>query len=121
MLKTSPFDAVHRQLDARFGEYAGWSLPADFGDPEAEAQAMAEHCAVVDLSSFGRTYLQGNPAKEVLNGVFTQKTGNFAGDSWVWAKGTFEGESVLCRVIRLNGTFIVLTPPEKTQIIQKTL
>ena len=62
MLKKSPFEAVHRQLDARFGEYAGWSLPADYGDPQTEARAIAEHCALVDLSSFGRLYLQGRHA-----------------------------------------------------------
>lgn len=121
MLKTSPFDAVHRQLDARFKDYAGWSLPADFGDIEAESQAMNSHCAVVDLCSFGRLYVKGGPAKEVLSGVFTEKTGNFVADSWVWAKGTFDGEPVLCRVARLNGDYIVLTPPEKTEAVKKGL
>ena len=98
MLKKSPFEAVHRQLDARFGEYAGWSLPADYGDSQAEAKAIAEHCALVDLSSFGRIYLQGDSVKELLNGVFTEKSGNFAVDSWVWAKGAFDGGDVTCRV-----------------------
>ena len=121
MLKTSPFDSVHRQLDARFSEYAGWSLPADFGDPQVEAQAISEHCAVVDLCSFGRIYLKGDPTKEVLNGVFSEKSGKFCADSWVWAKGSFDGEDILCRVVRINGDYIVLTPPEKTLIVQKTL
>ena len=87
MLKTSPFDAIHRQLGARFREYGGWSLPADFGNPQAELLAIEQHCAVVDLSSFGRIYLQGEHAKEILNSVFTQKSGSFTLDSWVWARG----------------------------------
>ncbi len=121
MLKVSPFDSVHRQLDARFGEYAGWSLPADFGDPQAELQAIDAHCAVVDLCSFGRLYLKGDRTKEILNGVFPEKSGSFVADSWAWAKGTFDGEEIVCRVLRLNGDFIVLTCPEKTQIVQKKL
>lgn len=121
MLKTSPFDAVHRQLDARFGNYAGWSLPADFGDAAVEAKAISEHCAVVDLSHFGRISLEGNGVKQVLNGVFKQKSGSFAADMWVWAKGFFNGNEVLCRVVRLNGSFIVLTPPEMLPTVQKTL
>jgi len=121
MLKSSPFESVHRQLDARFGEYAGWSLPADFGDPKAESHAIHELCAVVDLSSFGRIYLKGGSTKDILNGVFQQKSGSFAEDSWVWAKGVFDGDQVLCRVLRLNGDFVVLTHPEKTQKLYKTL
>ena len=121
MLKTSPFDSVHRQLGARFSEYAGWSLPADFGNPQAESQAISEHCAVVDLCSFGRLSLKGDRAKEVLSGVFSEKSGRFSADSWVWAKGTFDGSDVLCRVVRLNGDFIILTPPESIETVKKTL
>ena len=121
MLKSSPFDSVHRQLDARFGEYAGWSLPADFGDPQAELQAISEHCAVVDLCSFGRLYLKGDRAKEILSGIFPKKSGSFVADSWVWAKGDFDGDEVLCRVVRINSDFIVLTRPEKAEIVKKRL
>jgi len=121
MLKTSPFESVHRQLDARFGDYAGWSLPADYGDPKVEAQAINEHCAVVDLCSFGRISLKGAGAKDVLGTVFTEKSGPFGADSWVWARGTFDETDVLCRVVRLNGDFTVLTPPEKVESVQKTL
>ena len=121
MLKTSPFDSVHRQLDARFGDYAGWSLPADFGDHQAEARAIDEHCAVVDLCSFGRVYLKGGNAKDVLNSVFTEKSGGFVADSWVWAKGSFDGGNVLCRTVRINGDFIVLTPPESKETVKKTI
>ena len=121
MLKKSPFEPVHRQLDARFGEYSGWSLPADYGDLKAESQAIDEHCAVVDLCSFGRVYLKGDKTKDVLGSVFTEKSGSFVADSWVWAKGAFDGADILCRVVRINGDFIVLTPPEKVESVKKTL
>lgn len=121
MLKTSPFDAIHRRLGARFGKYGGWSLPADFGDPQAESLAIEQHCAVVDLSSFGRLTLAGNRTKEVINGVFTQKSASLPMDSWVWAKRVFDGEEIVCRIVRLNSTFTVLTPPEKLKTVKTTL
>ena len=121
MLKISPFESVHRQLDARFGEFAGWSLPADFGDRQAESKAIHEHCAVVDLCSFGRLSLKGDQTKEVLNGVFPEKSGSFVADSWAWAKGAFDGGDVFCRVVRINGDFIVLTPPKSRETVKKTL
>lgn len=121
MLKSSPFESVHRQLNARFGEFSGWSLPADFGDPQAETSAIQQHCAAVDLSSFGRICLKGEKTKDVLNSVFPHKSGSFPADSWVWAKGAFGGADVLCRVLRLNGDFFVLTPPEKTQTVCQML
>ncbi len=120
-MKTSPFDPVHRQLDANFGEYAGWSLPADFGDPQVETEAIHSHCAVVDLCSFGRIYLKGDKTRDVLSNVFTEKSGSFSADSWVWVRGAFAGADVLCRVVRINSDFIVLTPPEQTETVKKSL
>lgn len=114
MLKTSPFDSVHRQMDARFGEYAGWSLPADFGDPTAESDAIAGHCAVVDLCSFGRISIKGAGAVDVLDRVFSEKSGKYLDETWVWAKADIAGE-VLCRVIRINGELMVVTEPESVE------
>lgn len=120
MLKSSPFESVHRQLDARFGEYAGWSLPADFGDPTAEADAITSHCAVVDLCSFGRIIVKGTGAADVLDRVFSEKSGSYLDETWVWVKGDVSGE-VICRVVRMNGDLIVMTPPEKTENVYEAL
>jgi aminomethyltransferase len=120
MLKMSPFDAVHRSLEAHFGEYAGWSLPADFGDPAAEAAALAGHCAVVDLCSFGRIAVKGAQAAAVMEAVFSEKSGKFLAETWVWAKGERLGD-VLCRVVRINGDWIVVTEPESTKIVLEAL
>ncbi len=102
---------MHRQLDANFGEYAGWSLPADFGDVAAEAAALAGHCAVVDLCSFGRISVKGTGAADVLDAVFSEKSGKILDETWVWVKGDIDG-AVLCRVVRINGELIVVTEPE---------
>jgi aminomethyltransferase len=119
-MKTSPFDSVHRTLGANFGEYAGWSLPADFGDPAGEADAVANHCAVVDLCSFGRIQVKGPGAKEAIEAVFSEKSGKILDETWVWVKGDIGGE-VICRVIRINGEIIVMTLPEQIEIVLNAL
>ena len=120
MLKTSPFDSVHRTLDANFGEYAGWSLPADFGDVTAEAEALAGHCAVVDLCSFGRISVKGSGASDVLDAVFSEKSGKILDETWVWVKGDIDGV-VIGRVVRINGELIVMTEPQQAEKVFQAL
>lgn len=69
MAKVSPFETVHKQLGARFGEFDGWTLPADFGDVQVETEALRSHCAVVDLSSFGRLSIKGSGAAAFASGL----------------------------------------------------
>jgi glycine cleavage system aminomethyltransferase T len=122
MLYSSPFEQVHRQLGARFHTYDGWSLPADFGNTEAESDALSSHCAVVDLCSFGRLQARGSGVKEVLNRVFTEKSRGINTDSWVWAKTrTLDERDALCRIVRTNGDFLLLTHPSETKAVCDTL
>ena len=113
MAKISPFDAVHRQMGARFAEFDGWTLPADFGDVQAEADALQSHCAVVDLSSFGRLSIKGGPIAafigELLDG------GKVHDGRWTWATLVKAGMHLPCRIARLNGEAIIFTPPGTDQ------
>ena len=119
---SSPFEQVHRQLGARFDTFDGWSLPADFGNAEAESDALNNHCAVLDLCSFGRIQAKGPAVKDSLNRIFTQKSGNINTDSWVWAKTrTLDERDELCRIVRTNGDFLLLTQPSETQAVCETL
>ena len=122
MLHSSPFEQVHRQLNARFDTYDGWSLPADFGNVEAEADALNSHCAVIDLCSFGRIQAKGPSVKDALDRVFTQKSGNINTDSWVWAKTrTLNQRDAVCRIVRTNGDFLLLTHPSETKAVCDTV
>jgi len=119
---SSPFEQVHRQLGARFDTYDGWSLPADFGNAEAETDALNNHCAVMDLCSFGRIQAKGPMVKDVLERVFTEKSGNINTDSWVWAKTrTLHGRDAICRIVRTNGDFLLLAHPSETQSVIDTI
>lgn len=121
-MQLSPFESVHRQLSARFDNYDGWSLPADFGDATAEAAALSSHCVVVDLCSFGRIQVKGQSVKDVLSRAFPDKSGSFNTDSWVWAKTrTLDERDALCRIVRTNGDFLLLTHPSETKAVCDTL
>ncbi len=108
-MKNSPFDAVHRQLGARFGEFDGWTLPADFGDTAAEAAALKNHCAVVDLCSFGRLTVKSSDIGGVLANLF-EGVKVFDG-AWKWATLSAGPMHLPCRVGRLNGEALIFTPP----------
>ena len=114
MLK-SPFNVVHQQLDANFGAFDGWSLPADFGDIDLESKALSESCAVVDLCSFGRIQITGKSAKETINSLFSTDNDKILPDSWVWAKPVGDNTEALCRIYRLNGGYTLLTQPNQTE------
>jgi glycine cleavage system aminomethyltransferase T len=113
----SPFNVVHQQLDANFGAFDGWSLPANFGDPDMESKALSEGCAVVDLCSFGRIQISGNYAKETINRLFSTKNGNILPDNWSWAKPVDDDTDALCRIFRLNGGYTLLTQPDQTEAL----
>jgi aminomethyltransferase len=114
MLK-SPFNVVHQQLDANFGAFDGWSLPADFGDIDLESKALSESCAVVDLCSFGRIQITGKSAKKTINSLFSTDNDKILPDSWVWAKPVGNNTEALCRIYRLNGGYTLLTQPNQTE------
>lgn len=108
-------------MGANFAEFDGWLLPSDFGDRTAETKAMQSRCAVVDLSSFGRISLKGSGCKEALERCFAQRKGSFFEDCWTWGRVLTAEGNVLCRVARLNGEFLLLTPPAKDAAVQETV
>ena len=114
-MRKSPFNVVHQQLDANFGTFDGWSLPADFGDTDSESKALSESCAVVDLCSFGRIQISGKSAKETINTLFSTEKGKILPDSWVWARPVDCDTETLCRIFRLNGGYTLLTQPDQTE------
>src|SRR5690554_3279985 len=109
MAKISPFNTVHKQLGARFDEFDGWTLPADFGDASIETNALRSHCAVVDLSSFGRLSLSGPDAATCANRLLEK--GKLFDQRWKWATLSQTGINLPCRLGRLNGEVFVFTPP----------
>jgi glycine cleavage system aminomethyltransferase T len=92
MAKSSPLEGVHKALGANFAEYDGWWLPADYGDGPAEAEALAEGCAI--LAGGSEKCCEGK---------------------WIWA-GLREGGDML-RVARLGAGFTVFTLPAQAETV----
>jgi aminomethyltransferase len=62
LLKT-PLNAVHRKLDARMVDFAGWDMPVRYPSGIlAEHQAVRSTCGLFDLSHMGRVYVRGGDA-----------------------------------------------------------
>jgi glycine cleavage system aminomethyltransferase T len=97
-------------MGAGFGEYDGWRLPKDFGDPAAERAALESGCAAFDLSSFGRITLKGGGAEEIVGALVVALP---AEERWCWSAAI--SESAPLRIGRVRGGYLILTPPALRQ------
>jgi aminomethyltransferase len=62
-LLETPLNAVHRDLNARMVDFAGWDMPVQYPTGIlAEHNAVRSTCGVFDLSHMGRVYLRGADA-----------------------------------------------------------
>src|SRR5438132_8479587 len=59
-LLETPLNAVHRRLNARMVDFAGWDMPVQYPTGIlAEHQAVRTDCGLFDLSHMGRVHLRG--------------------------------------------------------------
>src|SRR5260370_35068631 len=62
-LLATPLNAVHRRLNARMVDFAGWDMPVQYPTGIlTEHQAVRTGCGLFDLSHMGRVYLRGRDA-----------------------------------------------------------
>src|SRR5438094_3766383 len=60
---TTPLNAVHRRLNARMVDFAGWDMPVQYPTGIlSEHRAVRTGCGLFDLSHMGRVYLRGKDA-----------------------------------------------------------
>jgi aminomethyltransferase len=72
LLKT-PLNAVHRRLNARMVDFAGWEMPVQYSTGIlAEHQAVRTGCGLFDLSHMGRVHLLGRAAVELAQECCTR-------------------------------------------------
>ncbi len=65
----SPLEAIHTARNARFTDYAGKSVPADYGDTVAEHHAVTTGVGLADLSAHGRLEATGKERVQFINGM----------------------------------------------------
>lgn len=71
--KKLPLAAQHAAAGARLINVAGWSLPAHFGDPEAEYWAARKSAALFDASFLTKVIATGKDHLEYLNRRLSQR------------------------------------------------
>ncbi len=71
MTSQLPLHARHETLGAHFRTEAGLEIPADYGNPEAEAQAAREGVVLADLSYQGKFIISGADASTFLQGLIS--------------------------------------------------
>jgi len=65
-LKKTPLNSVHRELDARLVDFAGWEMPVDYGAVVAEHLAVRTAAGLFDVSHMGEILVEGAGAVGLL-------------------------------------------------------
>lgn len=115
MSKSSPFQVVHERMGANFAEYDGWNLPKDFGNPEAEAEALHNSSAAFDLCSFGRITIKGADADNLIDSLIPADDKPVEGK---WRRTSLNPDhDKNLRIGKVKGSFLILTPPSQVQSV----
>lgn len=82
--KETPLIEVHEELNASIGNFAGWRMPIDYGDPLSEALNTRKEAAVFDISHLSRIVVEGSDAENLLQkliakDVYKGKEGSIIG------------------------------------------
>ncbi|MGC8752307.1 MAG: glycine cleavage system aminomethyltransferase GcvT [Fervidicoccaceae archaeon] len=69
----SPLKSLHEELNASFGEFAGWNVPMDYGSIIGEHLAVRKDAGIFDITHMGRIKISGKDALELLEVIFSKK------------------------------------------------
>lgn len=108
MSKPSPFEQVHLQLGAEMADYSGWRLPKGYGQPNAESDALNNHCAAFDLSGFGRLGIKGEDAVKLLTKMGLSVIPDRGCGQWAW---TQNGSRCRHRIASYKSEYVLLSEP----------
>lgn len=77
-----PLHKIHETAGAQFSNYKAWELPAHYGNPLGEYQAIRNGLALADLSHQGKWLLKGDEHRKFLKGLISNdlpEAGNHLG------------------------------------------
>jgi folate-binding protein YgfZ len=123
--KVSPLARVAARLGARFEPRDGMPLPADYGNPAAEAGAILRSAAVVDRSAIGRFKVTGRDRHAFLQRMSTQNLkdalvpGRTAASAFLTGKGRIVDLAVLGECG--DWTLLLTSPPAQVEPGSKPL
>ena len=111
-LKETPLINMHEELGASLGNFAGWKMPIDYGDPLREALNTRKEAAVFDISHLSRILIEGESAERFLQELIAKdirkgKIGSIIGPTAFLNKEAGFKDDVL--VYKLNeGSFLIV-------------
>ncbi len=68
-----PLYEMHKDLGARFGEFAGWLVPMSYTSTMEEHMAVRTNVGIFDISHMGRLRLRGSGVIDLLEKLYTKK------------------------------------------------
>ena len=71
--KRSSIHGRHRELGAKIMWAGDWRRAYDYGDPEAEVQAVHESAGLIDVSTLGKLLVRGPEAGEFLDRLYPNR------------------------------------------------
>jgi glycine cleavage system aminomethyltransferase T len=121
MIRTTPFESLHKRFNANFKNYHNWSLPADYSDTMLESEKLYSHCATFDLSSFGRIDISGSNAIELVKFLVSSNIDQLNEKKSCWAVIANEKACIvdIVRIIALKNSYLILTSPPKREAVLK--
>src|SRR5258706_15290524 len=70
-LKTTPLNAIHRQLGAKMIDFGGWDMPVQYASLLEEHHAVRQRVGLFDVSHMGEIEVHGPQALDLVNHVTT--------------------------------------------------
>ncbi len=68
-LKTTPLNAVHREMGARMVDFGGWDMPLHYGSQIAEHHRVRHDCGMFDVSHMQAIDVRGAASRALLSYV----------------------------------------------------
>ncbi|HMW02309.1 MAG TPA: hypothetical protein PKE58_19375, partial [Acidobacteriota bacterium] len=65
----NPLEIIHQTLQATMTEYASRTVPAHYGDVQAEYHTLQTGVGLIDISAHGRIQVGGKERVQFLNGL----------------------------------------------------
>jgi aminomethyltransferase len=69
MLKTTPLNAVHREMGARMVDFGGWDMPLHYGSQLEEHHRVRHDCGMFDVSHMLAIDMRGAGSRALLSCV----------------------------------------------------
>jgi aminomethyltransferase len=70
-LKTTPLNAIHKELGGKLVPFAGWQMPIQFQGVIQEHQCVRDGVGIFDVSHMGEIEIQGPSAKSLIQKLMT--------------------------------------------------